>query len=771
MIFSFKMVKKITFLLISVCHLCSAHFDTSLFNGLTEIENVDISHTFHHHRKRSLQIKVAPAFIRTTLTGPDLDVQLRFVRKETHILQESSAPNRCTCMYEDASNFAHALVDICKGQGTLLMAELYRQDELFIILPGTQDANSHSLFRVSENSTYTGEDYTSDKSRPSNISERQKRGTTAQAYIAELCFVVDYKLYQFWYDKTSATLSATNRDQMALTMIENFYAFKGNGIDLRFRGLSMYNMDIAARLTGIYVIKISAEASTFITQVDYTSSSRGQVAADTLLSAFDTYVTNKRAADSSFPNADHYMLLTGHDLSLSGQLGAAGYAEANSICGTNAVSVSLVEETFNFLSVVTMAHELAHTIGGRHDDVISECNNDGGYILSASNSVRTGSRARHPWIFSQCSATDMQTFIANLDNTCLTTSASGSDLTISGRTAPGQTYLPDKQCEYIIGSGSVFSRSSHIGAFDKICTGMFCTKGDPLSVTLVVPADGTSCGNRKWCWNGECIESNSAPVKDETCLYGDQPGDFLAGTTCQARVSSYHGYCYTSETREPCCSSCAAVHSGISGCEYGDRNDCSQIHKWQCYTQTIADTSCCQTCLNYKGTIPGCEYGNNVTGCTTAACASAPQQCCETCYTGVQPQQTTTRLADATTTAPSATGRPTQGPTVQPTARPTSMSTESGQSGDSLPKWVLPAAAGGGGALLLIILAVLLCWCCRSKPQRRPASRETYRRRKSSGAGYGYRKPSYPDNANGSGNRYGNGARHGRGAYNNGYRY
>jgi len=37
----------------------------------------------------------------------------------------------------------------------------------------------------------------------------------------------------------------------------------------------------------------------------------------------------------------------------------------------------------------------------------------------------------------------------------------------------------------------------HVGAFDKMCTGMYCTSGGPSTVTLVVPADGTSCGDQK----------------------------------------------------------------------------------------------------------------------------------------------------------------------------------------------------------------------------------------------------------------------------------
>lgn len=71
----------------------------------------------------------------------------------------------------------------------------------------------------------------------------------------------------------------------------------------------------------------------------------------------------------------------------------------------------------------------------------------------------------------------------------------------------------------------------------------------------------------------------------------------ISATTVDVRVvtETYH-YVITCKKRVVFWSSCPYCYQG---CEYGDRNDCSNIIASQCYGSTIRTISCCKTCYDY----------------------------------------------------------------------------------------------------------------------------------------------------------------------------
>jgi len=72
------------------------------------------------------------------------------------------------------------------------------------------------------------------------------------------------------------------------------------------------------------------------------------------------------------------------------------------------------------------------------------------------------------------------------------------------------------------------------------------------------------------------------------CKYGDH----IAG--CE----QYAAYdCYTNSTAEDCCGTCAKHHTGKVGCEYGEKPDCENISKSECYKK---EADCCVTCPKLK---------------------------------------------------------------------------------------------------------------------------------------------------------------------------
>ncbi|KAH3753312.1 hypothetical protein DPMN_187947 [Dreissena polymorpha] len=55
------------------------------------------------------------------------------------------------------------------------------------------------------------------------------------------------------------------------------------------------------------------------------------------------------------------------------------------------------------------------------------------------------------------------------------------------------------------------------------------------------------------CVNETCVTSKEAEVKDETCIFRDQPGELVPITTCSDRMSAFLGHCCHKETRATYC--------------------------------------------------------------------------------------------------------------------------------------------------------------------------------------------------------------------------
>lgn len=52
---------------------------------------------------------------------------------------------------------------------------------------------------------------------------------------------------------------------------------------------------------------------------------------------------------------------------------------------------------------------------------------------------------------------------------------------------------------------------------------------------------------------------------EETCLFGDQPGEYATGSTCQSRITGDLSTCYNADFQKFCCASCEAAKLNIAG--------------------------------------------------------------------------------------------------------------------------------------------------------------------------------------------------------------
>ncbi|XP_064596632.1 A disintegrin and metalloproteinase with thrombospondin motifs 1-like [Liolophura sinensis] len=301
------------------------------------------------------------------------------------------------------------------------------------------------------------------------------------------------------------------------------------------------------------------------------------------------------------------MLITAYDINNQRN----GLAEVGTICTD--LSVSAVENTFDFVGALVSAHELGHSLGARHDGEGNICNSEDGFIMAATINPGNPAIGVNPWAFSACSIQDFRRIVDKLNslmsrenNNCLLVRNVGDAPITPPSEALGLFYSVDKQCELSFGTGFYFCRSPDV-PLRGICDGMQCCHPSKNGLILF-PARGTTCGNKRvsmrinqkyiteWCVGGMCLQDEAAPEVDESCPFGDQPGQVVDGQTCAQLISQFPGKCHSRDAPRLCCGSCQMYCNGTKGCEFGDRGEVcagADFKRQQCYDN---NDLCCETC-------------------------------------------------------------------------------------------------------------------------------------------------------------------------------
>lgn len=376
-----------------------------------------------------------------------------------------------------------------------------------------------------------------------NYPVRHRRSSSVNK--VELFLAVDNTIYQFWYQQNANISEEQERRNATIADIKQYYALLINSVDGRYKNFQGGSFTMNVIFAGIYIAE---------TENLWTGSASEENTIDSFeaLDSFEAWRTSMLGS-GSIPDHDHAMLFTRYDIALNNQTDTTGLAYIGSICSSK--SFSLVEENFDFISSAIAAHELGHSLGATHEAVGNNTCPDDGYVMSAVVIPRAGST--NPWRFSSCSMTQITNHINSLSSNCLLQETSTAEA-LQGYTysSIGQMYTADKQCELSIGDGSVICRDMYISSnVNEICTSLKCRSPDGRSCSAILPADGTTCGNHKWCQDGTCSYNSSSPSADENCLFGDEPGNF-----CSDMISKKPWGCYGNNYRK-CCHSCESIRS------------------------------------------------------------------------------------------------------------------------------------------------------------------------------------------------------------------
>lgn len=135
-----------------------------------------------------------------------------------------------------------------------------------------------------------------------------------------------------------------------------------------------------------------------------------------------------------------------------------GYAFLDAEC--EPTSLSIVQDSENMFTAVTIAHELGHSLGCEHDGTNNTCKVGLGYCMEAFDTIYI----KNKWIFSSCSVDYIKEFVNKknrLHRNCL---ANVNDnhpkpaLALASQKWVGELYSVDEQCVISQGEGSFMCR-------------------------------------------------------------------------------------------------------------------------------------------------------------------------------------------------------------------------------------------------------------------------------------------------------------------------
>ncbi|XP_038063563.1 A disintegrin and metalloproteinase with thrombospondin motifs 6-like isoform X2 [Patiria miniata] len=303
-------------------------------------------------------------------------------------------------------------------------------------------------------------------------------GSTIGTKTLELLLVIDSEMNSV---HSSMGRSATDVALALMNTVASSYLHDSLGVPLIIKIVQMRVLQSTTTSYGTGTLTVTADGGTTLT-------------------SFCKYQKAINSVDeNSLNHFDNAVLMSGYDLTLQGSSSLLGIAQFNGACSRD-YACALVEES-GFGSSVVITHELGHNLGMEHDgdgrfsDIASACTN-GVNIMASARTYGPNS-----FIWSSCSAQQLQNFLCHPFVTCLDDSSpSGNPHPLDPNDMPGVRYTADEQCRVINSlTTQTCSRST--------CGHLACLHPNGQCVgTGVASLDGTSCGTNRWCVEGNCVD-------------------------------------------------------------------------------------------------------------------------------------------------------------------------------------------------------------------------------------------------------------------------
>ncbi|XP_054159564.1 A disintegrin and metalloproteinase with thrombospondin motifs 7-like [Oppia nitens] len=166
-------------------------------------------------------------------------------------------------------------------------------------------------------------------------------------------------------------------------------------------------------------------------------------------------------------------------------------------------SCALTEDTGLSLAF-TIAHEIGHNFGMSHDGSHNHCVTSDGHkhhIMSPSLTLDTIP------VWSNCSRTEITNFLDREWGYCLDDEPTQHVFNYPELPA-GTMYNTDHQCRLQYGPESKYCNEMQDV---NLCETLWCQTGDQCISKLKPAAEGTICGQNRWCYLGECVEIGERP--------------------------------------------------------------------------------------------------------------------------------------------------------------------------------------------------------------------------------------------------------------------